>query len=682
MGGALSLYSTWAFPFMYLRLRPALSFALALLLLGMFMVPFVVKMEPSQALLNLNNIVTIFLLFVICLIPRIRHEILRSQQRVRFYLSQLRFHRPSTRGRQFPKRDLSAFRSLSGNFRAELGIFYAQFQSLFNAVKRSIELPRQGTSPGSPSISTRARLYNYLYSLRNGTFPSGVGKSMASRERKHIAPKVLPKLSFIQPPENNGEPLIGRVDATPHPRARVHPGQSHYFRGDVRGHMILGQAVTDISGHIVDVVLFAGHNNDQGAYLISDIHNFLRQKGKKVFSDLGYHGCTVIRPDSSSPAVNDLVYRIRAKAEHAFALVKNFAFARQKCRLSPKMQSILLMTIYELVAWNIKRNPPLENPSLLAEAKLVFVPADPSDLETLKSIGSHPICPSVRISLSTNAESEHDPTSTAPVNDTFSPSLSTSAPSLCPRCDWTLPWKNNSCGYDASIGFLYTLHSYFPIRSPACEALSLLFEAKRMLDARSTFLTLLHHEGQIFDVDGFVLHFNTPARYIDLYGDVFLPMFGRHREGSNGLFSDMCLVKYSRVDTIPSVIVVPLSHFEEVPLEVNSYVAVDFGEEGQVVYEVMAYFKFSCSCGGLRKSTLGHKIGCNSGHYTVHLKCSDCSKWKYYDSNSYGGTPQPVRIVDGKISRLLRHQCSSCWIPVCAVRTELTAEGTHPFALN
>jgi hypothetical protein len=78
--------------------------------------------------------------------------------------------------------------------------------------------------------------------------------------------------------------VYGAVDCTNHPRTRVHPYRSYYYRRD-KGFMILGQLVTGLNGEIYQVDLLCGHNNDPGAFEISSLKKFLVTHQIKLLSD-------------------------------------------------------------------------------------------------------------------------------------------------------------------------------------------------------------------------------------------------------------------------------------------------------------------------------------------------------------------------------------------------------------
>lgn len=124
------------------------------------------------------------------------------------------------------------------------------------------------------------------------------------------------------------------IDCSSHLRKRVHPCQQLYYWGDVGGHQLTVQTITDIHGNIIDVVIALGHNNDSGVFNLSGRKDFMEQMNICGLSDRGYNSTHLIRPDDSSLAssfhvspemFSTIRARYRSPIEQLFSPIKNFS---------------------------------------------------------------------------------------------------------------------------------------------------------------------------------------------------------------------------------------------------------------------------------------------------------------------------------------------------------------------
>ena len=133
-------------------------------------------------------------------------------------------------------------------------------------------------------------------------------KSFVACELLH----VLPILSLISAYHvaGRGSPLLAGVrrlgcviDATAHPRQEVHPGSALYFRTDIGAPNILGLTVVSMEGVPWHASFYLGHNNDQGAFILSDLGDFLRANHIWLLSDQIFvpRDAPPLLPDPRSP---------------------------------------------------------------------------------------------------------------------------------------------------------------------------------------------------------------------------------------------------------------------------------------------------------------------------------------------------------------------------------------------
>lgn len=178
------------------------------------------------------------------------------------------------------------------------GLSVPLFNALFERVAPKLNQVR------SHSLTPKWQLLHFLFMLRHHPKHKILSSifSISSGTSSEIKKKLLPivyeqssSFSSIQWPSVWTEIPIGfcgsqvLIDCTSHLRNRVHPGQQLYYRGDVGGHQLTSQIITDVKGIPIDIVIalgthfsshcllflsflfshFLGHNNDGGVYRLT-----------------------------------------------------------------------------------------------------------------------------------------------------------------------------------------------------------------------------------------------------------------------------------------------------------------------------------------------------------------------------------------------------------------------------
>jgi hypothetical protein len=164
-------------------------------------------------------------------------------------------------------------------------------------------------------------------------------------------PNFLPASPF--------EGAIGAVDATHHPRSRVHPNTQEWYRPDKSVFFIGVQIVTDLQGRIFDYCIVKGHNNDPGTFLLRGIKDIVLEENIGILADAGYRNKNLISPNvpNKSERWHHVQKSLRSVVELAFSFIKTWEFARVKVRCSPEFQTLALHAIYSITAWELERNP-------------------------------------------------------------------------------------------------------------------------------------------------------------------------------------------------------------------------------------------------------------------------------------------------------------------------------------
>jgi len=191
-----------------------------------------------------------------------------------------------------------------------------------------------------------------------------ISPATTKREIHFLLPKVL---AIVK--DNIGFPLsfdglysvfgtVGDIDGTCHLRNRVHPGSLDYYRGDIKDYFLNSQLIVSHEGELWNVTLKNGHHNDQGVFNISGTRDKLLELNIKLLGDNGYHSAYILTPREMPNEEQSLFHRrTRAIVERVIGFAKCWAFASGRCRLSPELQRIGLMIIYELVASIIRQFP-------------------------------------------------------------------------------------------------------------------------------------------------------------------------------------------------------------------------------------------------------------------------------------------------------------------------------------
>jgi len=242
------------------------------------------------------------------------------------------------------------------------GLFEDQFVELYRRLREQLRTRTPTT------LSPRFRLLMFLHWLRH--YPKlkeladiyDVSTATASRETSYVLKLAYTSILYIRWPTHwERHPfmgVVGMIDGTAHFRNRVHPGQAHYYRGDKRGHFVLAQVVTDMSGRILNVSFFRGHNNDQGAYNLSGLADFLRGQEIRLLADGGYHDSQLVTPQANRPkAWNQQQRQLRATVETAIGVTKTWEIVSNRFVGSVAKQVMALTVVYNLSAWRLLLYP-------------------------------------------------------------------------------------------------------------------------------------------------------------------------------------------------------------------------------------------------------------------------------------------------------------------------------------
>jgi hypothetical protein len=144
------------------------------------------------------------------------------------------------------------------------GLSSTLFNELLERVKPKLKQVRKHV------LTPKWQLIHHLFMLRHhpklkilaSLFSISTGTS--SEIKKNMLPVVYEQsCSFesIQWPSLWSEIPVGfggaqvLIDCTSHMRNRVHPGQQLYYRGDVGGHQLTSQIITDVKGIPIDIVI-------------------------------------------------------------------------------------------------------------------------------------------------------------------------------------------------------------------------------------------------------------------------------------------------------------------------------------------------------------------------------------------------------------------------------------------
>lgn len=147
------------------------------------------------------------------------------------------------------------------------GLSVSLFDSLLERVMPTLNQIR------AHSLPPKWQLIHFLFMLRHHPKHKilsslfSVSSGTSSDIKKRLLPIVYEQtssLSSIQWPSNWNSIPIGfcgsqiLIDCTSHMRNRVHPGQQLYYRGDVGGHQLTSQIITDVHGVPIDIVIALG----------------------------------------------------------------------------------------------------------------------------------------------------------------------------------------------------------------------------------------------------------------------------------------------------------------------------------------------------------------------------------------------------------------------------------------
>jgi len=213
----------------------------------------------------------------------------------------------------------------------------------------------------------------------------GVSDSFISRTIHHVMPILAAAMQFISWPKQfvplwNG--ISGAIDCTSHFRWRVHPRQADWYRGDKHGFFINAQVCVSLSGRLWNVTLGLGHNNDQGMLILTEMKDFLRQHNLTWVADNGYHFYRLEVPNSSKPEeYNNLLKGYRSVVETVIGLAKVYATAGGIFRLSPELQELVLLVVYQFTGKFLMDYP--LRPALAQKEDHYLQLVDQSDVQAL-----------------------------------------------------------------------------------------------------------------------------------------------------------------------------------------------------------------------------------------------------------------------------------------------------------
>lgn len=187
-----------------------------------------------------------------------------------------------------------------------------------------------------------------------------------------MLPLMRSSLQEVYFDENPAEcPLgtVGIIDATTHPRDRVHPGEDTFFRGDKKVHFVSSQVVVDHSGYVNSITIAKGHNNDRGLYRLSEMDAFLVEQNWTLLADQGYSderlltaiskGEELLDPYSFASLLNRQIHASRGLIEAVNSWMKNWKFLERKCKILPKAQAMFIVVAANL--YNITHSPIIDS---------------------------------------------------------------------------------------------------------------------------------------------------------------------------------------------------------------------------------------------------------------------------------------------------------------------------------
>jgi len=182
----------------------------------------------------------------------------------------------------------------------------------------------------------------------------GVSHTTVSRVIRHAFPILSSTFCSIQMPQNWDQIKIGingaqfAIDATPHYRNRVHPGQREWYRSDKGGHMALSQVMVSLEGRIFSIFFAKGHNNDQGVFNLT-VKDWIEEHNIVGIADRGYSHSHLVTPEDLPEETRWIQASQRSIVEIMIGMCKNWEFASGRVCLSPEMQCMGLKIVYEIV---------------------------------------------------------------------------------------------------------------------------------------------------------------------------------------------------------------------------------------------------------------------------------------------------------------------------------------------
>lgn len=109
---------------------------------------------------------------------------------------------------------------------------------------------------------------------------------------------------------------------------------------------------------IYDVCFLLGHNNDQGAFLISGMKEMVEREKIFLLTDGGYSHHRLISPDKCKCSNwKNTQQSLRSVVETVIGLVKTYGVAGGVFRGSPELHELALMTVYQITNMMLKVYP-------------------------------------------------------------------------------------------------------------------------------------------------------------------------------------------------------------------------------------------------------------------------------------------------------------------------------------
>lgn len=264
-------------------------------------------------------------------------------------------------------------RADGSNWSSDLGVELDEFRWICSVVSLENRKEEESLKDGNRTprfLSLPASVAVCLYFLRRGPTIAelskhfGIAPACAQRTLNWMIPLMRVGMGNIDSngAQKSGEfQSYGAIDCSDHPRKRVHPGQSMWYRGDKRQHMLTSQVACDHLGHIMRVTVAKGHNNDQAVFYASRMKDWIEEENVgPLLADKGYGASpALLVPFKSTSKVyrqdpkhaveyNRRLGRERVLIEHVNAWLKNWRFTDKKCAYAPEFQAACIVVCAQL----------------------------------------------------------------------------------------------------------------------------------------------------------------------------------------------------------------------------------------------------------------------------------------------------------------------------------------------